>query len=279
MRVLVVGASGPLGRSVAAELRATGHSVTGLSRSGSHDTVRLDVTDRALTAELIAQCSPDAVAYLARPSACVADDDAAVIGNEVDSLVRFAAQCVESSVTRFVFASSAAVYGTDVALPRREDDERHGDSAYSVLKIRSEDALATFAGALPVTSLRIFNIFGPGFSGSLVNRIAVGDGTALTVYDTDTYVRDYIHSSDVARAFECALESADPGLTTANVGTGIGTSNKKLLGLKPDLEFRSHPDSSIASFSVADPSFARSHWGFSARVKLHQSIQHPDEFF
>ena len=266
---VVIGASGPLGRATTAELSAAGQDVTGVSRSGGAGTERLDVTDAQAAGALLARVRPDAVVYLARP-------DPAATGGALDSAVesirRFAEQCAQVGASRFVFASSAAVYGTGLDRPAQETDPVITDSPYAELKVRSEQSLLDTDGITAV-SLRVFNVWGPGFHDSLVNRLALD--TNPVIYETDGYVRDYVHSSDVARAFRLATELADAPVTL-NVGTGIGIGNHQLLGMFPSARHRAHPDSGMRSYSVAAVSRIRELWQFDARVAVADAVLYPD---
>jgi UDP-glucose 4-epimerase len=275
--VLVAGASGPLGRAVAAELRRSGHTVTGISRSGSAGTEQLDVTDSASTAEALERLHPAAVLYLARPDLDEPGGKGAM-HSAVESLRRFAEQCAESGANRFIFASSAAVYGTNRTRPLHEHDPVAPDSPYAELKSRSELALEDLrlTTALSVLTLRIFNIYGPGFSSSLVNRLVLGDDPVI--YDTDRYVRDYIHASDVARGFRFAVEDDGDDSTVLNLGTGSGTSNRSLLALCANAAYRTHPNSDISSFSVADMSRIHGRWKFEPHITLADAVLYPDNF-
>jgi UDP-glucose 4-epimerase len=295
-RVLLVGASGPLGRAVAGELMARGHEVTRASRSGGVVAgedgsallgaapvgfAHLDATDSQQVRRVLDLDRPSAVIYLARPVLGSEGDNAVLVDSDVDSLRSFAAECGRYGVQRIIFASSAAVYGTESASPRSESAAVVWNSPYATLKLRSEAVLSEVgeSSGFNAIALRIFNIYGAGFSNSLVNRLAVGRGTQPLVHDTDGFVRDYIHASDVARAFALGLEAPGSGSAIFNVGTGIGTTNRTLLKLCPQAVYRASDKPDVASFSVADTSRIRSLWGFEPRVTLESAIREPDRFF
>lgn len=295
-KVLLVGASGPLGLAVAGELIARGHEVTRASRSGGVVAgedgsaflgaapvgfAHLDATDSQQVRQILDLSLPSAVIYLARPVLDGEGDFAAQVDSDVNSLRSFAAECGRYGVQRVIFASSAAVYGTESASPRSESDTVIGNSPYAMLKLRSEAVLSEVGESSGFTaiSLRIFNVYGAGFSSSLVNRLAVGQGTQPLVHDTDGFVRDYIHAFDVARAFALGLEAPGSGSAIFNVGTGIGTTNRTLLKLCPQAVYRASGTPDVASFSVADTSRIRSLWGFEPRVTVESAIREPDRFF
>ena len=165
-------------------------------------------------------------------------------------------------VQRVVFASSAAVYGDRHSEPRTEADQLEGTSPYAQEKINAEIAMAEEAAAsgLSVVSLRVFNVFGPGCSASLVNALIEGPPPRLAV--TAEFVRDYVHVDDVARAFLGAIDS--PQVTGAlNIGSGHGVSNEELAAARPGA-FR-EGDDSIVSHSVADVTRARALLGWRSR--------------
>ncbi|MEC5169273.1 NAD-dependent epimerase/dehydratase family protein [Glaciihabitans sp. GrIS 2.15] len=282
-RVLLVGASGPLGRAVAGELTARGQEVTRTSRSdaAADGSARLDATDTPQVRQVLDRVRPSAVVYLARPGLDGAGDVAARVDCDVDSLRAFAAECARYGVQRVIFASSAAVYGTSSPSPRSETDAVVGDSPYAALKLRSEAVLAEAAvpGGFSAISLRIFNVYGAGFSSSLVNRLVWGQGTPPLVHDTADFVRDYIHASDVARAFALGLGAPGAHSGILNVGTGLGTTNHALLKLCPQAVYEASGEPELVSFSISDISHIRSLWGFEPRVTLESAIREPDRFF
>jgi UDP-glucose 4-epimerase len=278
--ILVVGASSPLGRAIGAGLGGHGHRVTRTSRSGSGGLEPLEIGDRDGSRRALEGSHPNAVVCLVKPDLSGLGDHAASIGRAVADLRRFATDCAEFGVRRFVFASSAAVYGTGSDAPLRETDSLNAASSYASLKLRSEEALVEVsrATALPVVSLRVFNVYGPGFSSSLVNRLGLGEMPGPVVHDTESFVRDYIHAHDVARAFSLAAQGPEAGATVANVGTGIGTSNRALLALCPTAPYTDSPDRNVASFSVADISRARALWGFDPRISVETALGQPHEY-
>ena len=274
-RTLLIGAPSPLGRAIGDELVARRHNVHGISRSGADGTERLDVTDPVQTLRMLRNVRPTRVVHLARPD--LPDDPVSFIDATVEALHRFALQCAEVGVERFVFASSAGVYGTAAAEPLKETDATPAPTPYSQLKLRSEQALADAAtsSGLATLSLRIFNAYGPGLTGSLTNRLVLGDTAPPVVRVIPHFVRDYIHSTDIALAVGLALESGKSSAQVVNVGTGIGTSNTELLALCPRAEYRSSNVSGAQSCSVADIGLARTLWGFAPRVRLKEALRRP----
>lgn len=279
IRTLLVGALSPLGRAISAELSTGGHEVIGTSRSGERDTLRLDITDLASVRRVITESTPDVVISLARPTLDNPVTVEADVGVAVDSHARFAEVAAEHGVGRFIFASSAAVYGTGSAKPYAEDGAVDPGSPYAAVKLQTEIALETLAATsgLSTLALRIFNVYGKGFGGSLVNRLALEPAPGPELYLTDQFVRDYIHSTDVARAVRRAVEVASAE-GVLNVGTGFGTSNVQLAALFPSAAYRVGGELAFPSFSSADVTRLRSTLGFDPQVSLTAAAAAPDAY-
>ena len=154
-----------------------------------------------------------------------------------------------ADVSRIVFSSSAAVYGTpDVDLVT-EDTPKSPESPYGESKLIGEWLLRDQATAtgLAHTSLRYFNVVGSGrpdlYDTSPHNLFplvfdALLDGRTPRINGADyptpdgTCVRDYIHVADLALAHVAAahaLASGTPLLSAYNLGSGDGVSVKQIM--------------------------------------------------
>jgi len=269
-RTLVVGGSSPVGRAIERELLGGEHEFMMTSRSGSDGFEPLDVSDAQQGAQLLGRLSPTTVVYLARPNA-----DPGTTDSSIESLRGFALRCVEAGVQRFIFASSAAIYGTSRAQPLREIDAPRPTSLYAERKLQSEHALAEISAKsyMETISIRMFNVYGPGLTQSLINRLALGRASPVAVFDSDEYVRDYIHVADVARGFSAVVSAPTLGSTVINIGSGVGLGNRSLLTLSPASAFRRIPYSDPPSVSIADVSRAHDLLDFEARITVNMSLQ------
>lgn len=214
-----------------------------------------------------------ALIYLARPGE-VPESEAA--DREVRAIHRLAALAGRHGSPRIVYASSAAVYGAaSTSRPFRETDATPADSAYGRLKLRSEQAVAAGgeASGVPVDVLRIFNVFGPGFSDSLVNRLIEGEEPPL-VLRSAAFVRDYIYSSDVAWIVARALTRGSHPSSVLNVGTGIGTSNLDLIEAADPARYRID-QREVVSVSIADTTLLREALAFQPRVTVQDAFRDP----
>lgn len=130
-------------------------------------------------------------------------------------------------VQRFVFASSAAVYGVPAKLPLDETTPALPISPYGAEKAINDQygALYRELYGFSTLGLRYFNVFGPRqdpgspYSGVIsIFARRLRDGKPLTVFGDGVQTRDFIYVGDVARANVAALKSEAGGV--CNVATG-----------------------------------------------------------
>ena len=172
--------------------------------------------------------------------------------NNLVSTMILSKLCLKYGVNRFVFSSSATVYG-DQSSPLKEDFElKTTTNPYGETKAMSERILKDVAFAnkdFAVTLLRYFNPVGAHPSGLIgedpngipnnlmpfITKVAKGQLQVLSVFgdDYDTVdgsgVRDYIHVVDLAEGHVKALEHLTQGVNIYNLGTGRGTSVLELV--------------------------------------------------
>lgn len=247
--LLVLGGSGPIGRAISRA--APPARVVSVSRHGEH---ALDVGDHDALSSLVAAVSPCTIIYLVNDGAMPTERAVALLRNTALIARRH-------GVVRFLFASSAAVYGDQDPRRLEETGPTSGTTDYAIAKIRSEAELGD-SGALSTLALRVFNVFGPGCVNSLVNRLAFGP--APVVRASRRFVRDYVHVDDVAEAF---LVSARKGAVTGaiNIARGTPVDNLDLIRSVPSDRYTVTDDGND-SFSVADVTRARDLLGWTAAI-------------
>ncbi|WP_223701145.1 UDP-glucose 4-epimerase GalE [Sutcliffiella deserti] len=213
--------------------------------------------------------------------------------NNIVSTMVLARACQKYGVKRFVFSSSATVYGDNKA-PFIEDMKLlPTTNPYGETKAMCERILTDIAKAYPVFSvalLRYFNPVGAHESGLIgeapngipnnlmpyVTQVAKGKLEKLRVFGNDyptidgTGVRDYIHVLDLAEGHVAALNNLKEGAHVYNLGTGQGTSVLKLVkafeeanGIKIPYEIAARRPGDIAS-CYADASKAERELGWTA---------------
>jgi len=270
--LLVTGGAGYIGSHTIVELLAAGHAVVCLDNYGNSSPVALqrvqeisgktltaiegDVRDAALLDRTFAAHRIDAVIHFAALKAVgesVAKPLAYYDANVGGTIVLLEAM-QRAGVDRFVFSSSATVYGAPDSLPILEDAPIRTTNPYGATKAMVEQILRDAAHARPAMSvvcLRYFNPIGAHVSGRIgedphdvpnnlfpfVCQVAIGKRPHLNVFGDDwptpdgSGVRDYLHVADLAeghlRAFEYTL--ANPGWIAINLGTGNGVSVLQLV--------------------------------------------------
>jgi UDP-arabinose 4-epimerase len=262
MNVLVTGGAGYVGSHAASALRAAGMTpVTydNLSR-GHRELVRFgpfeegDILDEARLVEVMGKHQPFAVMHFAA-LAYVGESVEAPLDyyrNNFAGALTLLGAMRQCGVSRFVFSSTCAVYGTPETQPMPETLPLAPINPYGRSKSMVELALrdASAAYGLQSVSLRYFNACGAHPSGEigelhepethLIPRAlmaASGEIEALDVFGTDyptqdgTAVRDYIHVCDLADAHVAALRYLEKdGETIAlNLGTGRGYSVREVV--------------------------------------------------
>jgi len=207
----------------------------------------------------------------------------------------------DSSVRRFVFSSSATVYGHPQEVPITEDAPTSPQSPYGENKLEIEGILARLGKDDPswrVINLRYFNPVGAHESGSMgedpsgipnnlmpfVCQTAAGRRARLNVFGADyptpdgTAIRDYIHVMDLAEGHLAALRALEAGrdgdVITVNLGTGRGISVLELVSAFERVNGIAIPriitDRRPGDVAVcyADPSLAKRVLGWFARRTL-----------
>ena len=262
--VLVTGGAGYVGSHVVPALREAGYRVVVLDnlstgrRAAVPDDVAFvegDAGDGATAGAVIAGHGIASVVHLAA-SIDIAESLADPLKYDRNNAFASAAlvrACVAGGVGRFVFASSAAVYGQPGAAPVGEDAPAAPVHAYGRSKLATEGLLRETAArhGMRYAVLRYFNVAGAdplgraGPSGAdchLVTaacRAALGLRDGVTVFGTDyptpdgTCVRDYIHVSDLAAIHVAALRGLENGAPdrVLNCGSGRGVSVREALAV------------------------------------------------
>jgi UDP-glucose 4-epimerase len=131
--------------------------------------------------------------------------------------------CSANNVRRFVFASSAAVYGEAKKLPLSEDHPLLPLSNYGLGKAKAEGLVSSYMLKRKIQSTistRIFNIYGEGDRNGVISKFSnqLESGLAPIIYGDGKQVRDFISVNDVISAILLASSSREGG--EFNVGTG-----------------------------------------------------------
>jgi UDP-glucose 4-epimerase len=193
-----------------------------------------------------------------------------------------------SGVRRVVMASSAAIYGEDPALPKRETMLPSPISPYGLEKLASEHYLAIWTKLFGVetVALRYFNVFGPrqdpsspysGVISIFVDRILRGE--TPTIFGDGEQFRDFVYVSNVVDANVLAATRAGAAGHVYNVGCGQRTSLNELaaiLGRVCGREVKprhAEPRAGDIRESLADIGKARAELGYEPRVGVEEGLK------
>jgi len=265
MKILVTGGLGFIGSHTCVELINKNHQVVvadNLSNSKietleriekitgtSPDFYKIDVTKEELVEEIFKKEEIDGVIHFAGYKAVgeSVEKPLEYYYNNVVSTMVLGKICLKHGVSKFVFSSSATVYG-DQESPFKEDMVlMETTNPYGETKAMSERILKDTAKAnedFGVSLLRYFNPVGAHESGLIgedpngipnnlmpfITKVGKGELDKLYIFGNDydtvdgTGVRDYIHVVDLAEGHVAALENLNPGINIYNLGTGKGTS-------------------------------------------------------
>lgn len=257
---------------------STGHrdAVAAAERVGDVRFVGGDVADGALVEEIVAEYKIGAaVHFAARIEVGESVRDPALFWDRnFVATLRFVDALRQAGVRRFVFSSTAAVYG----VPAGPLDEAHPCAPvnpYGATKLAVEQMLASYDRAYQFRSarLRYFNAAGALPEAGLGERhdpethlipnvlaAALGHGRPLSVFGDDfptrdgTCVRDYVHVADLADAHLRALDylfERDESLT-ANLGTGNGATVREVIEAAAKITGKTVP-STISGRREGDP--------------------------
>ncbi|MBI4647025.1 MAG: NAD-dependent epimerase/dehydratase family protein [Bacteroidia bacterium] len=144
--------------------------------------------------------------------------------------------CVKNNIKKFIYSSSASVYGDAIEVPMTESHSFNNKNFYGATKIAGEAMCIAFNDryGLEIIGLRYMNVYGPGqdqhavYSGVIpimLNKINRNEAPVINGDGSQAY--DFIYVEDVARCNISALTS-EIKYGFYNVGTEVQTSVKDL---------------------------------------------------
>ncbi len=252
MSILVTGGAGYIGSHMVLALADAGHQVVVLDNLSTGfrwaidpraALVEGDTGDEALIARLLKEHAVEAIIHFAG-SIVVPESVTDPLGYYLNNTVKsrgLIAAAVAAGIDKFIFSSTAAVYGNPAVTPVPEEADLSPVSPYGSSKLMTEIMLADTARAHPLryVALRYFNVAGAdpaGRSGQstprathlikVASEAALGKRPYMEVFGTDyathdgTCVRDYIHVTDLAEAHMAALAHLSQGGTSRVLNCG-----------------------------------------------------------
>ncbi|MBN1788279.1 MAG: UDP-glucose 4-epimerase GalE [Sedimentisphaerales bacterium] len=261
MKVLVCGGAGYIGSNMTAMLREAGHEpVVYDNLSSGHqkavktaDFVKGDLADFDMLVKILTYKQIDAVMHFAafiEVSESV-ENPLEFYRNNVCNTHTLLAAMEKCNIDKFVFSSSAAVYGTPEKTPITEDAATNPINPYGQTKLAVERMChcQSQTGRLKYAALRYFNAAGAGADGSLGEdhkleshliplaiEAALGKKDEIKIFGVDyptddgTCIRDYIHIEDLCSAHLLALEKLNyENELIYNLGNGKGYSVQQVI--------------------------------------------------
>lgn len=270
MRVLVTGGLGYIGSHVVVALAERGYSIVivdNLINSSIETLVKLkqitnrdiefwniDLTQDVEVEKFFHEVPLDAVIHLAAFKSIEESNQFPLkyYNNNIKGLLNVLNSCFMHKIHKFVYSSSATVYGEN-RIPYDELMElKPATNPYGQTKVMGEQILVDLANSyqeMDISILRYFNPIGAHVSGLIgdhplskpnnimpyIVKVASGKFESLNIFGADyetkdgTCIRDYIHVMDLAEGHVEMLNNDVKGLAIFNIGTGRGTSVLELV--------------------------------------------------
>ena len=258
MKILITGAAGFIGSTLASSLLKRGDEVLGVDNLNDYydvglklarlkllqehekfDFEKLNIADSANFSSLFTNSIFDAVVNLAAQAGVrysIENPHAYVDANLV-GFINVLEACRHHNVGHLVYASSSSVYGANTKLPFSEKDNiDHPVSLYAASKKSNELMAHSYSHlyGIPTTALRFFTVYGPwGRPDMALFRFTKGilEGEAIPVFNKGNMIRDFTFVDDIVAGIVRVIDKpAKP--------------NKDWSGHKPD------PSSSLAPYRV-----------------------------
>ncbi len=197
---------------------------------------------------------------------------------------------LKRNVKHFLFTSSMSIYGDQEVQPVREDAMPNPNSFYGVGKLASESYLNIYSKlGLKTTSLRLFNVYGPGQNMKNLRQGMVSIYMAYILQNREVIVkgapdryRDLIYIDDVVDAYCTALFNPAAFGKSFNVATGVKTTVQELIDMEIST-FGFDPKSYPVSYTdgtpgdtfgiVADVAAIKNDIGWSAKVPIADGLE------
>lgn len=322
MRVLITGGAGYIGSHTVIELQSEGYEVVvvdNLSNSNEESLRRvekitgktvefykIDLRDTRALDHFFSNNSIDAVIHFAAHKAVgeSVKKPLEYYDNNLISTISLLKTMSKYSVNKFVFSSSATVYGDPGVVEYAESlpsgqgiSSPYGETKYMIEKIIRDVAVAD--SEFETTILRYFNPIGAHESGTIgedplgvpnnlmpfMAQVAAGRRKKLLVFGNDyptpdgTCKRDYIHVMDLARGHVVALQQIRRGTSIYNLGSGKSTSVLELIntfmeatGQKIPYEFAPRREGDLPEF-YASPSKANNELHWSVKKSIQEACE------
>ncbi|MGG4034629.1 NAD-dependent epimerase/dehydratase family protein [Paenibacillus cisolokensis] len=251
MKILVTGGAGFIGSHIVDALLMHGHKVvvidnlsTGKKENVNRDAVflHMDINSSQIKG-VFKEHKPDVVIHHAAQVSVSYSMKNPLMDQELNirGTQNILNCCIESGTGKFIYASSAAVYGMPKFLPIPEEHPIKPESFYGISKYVPEEYIRIFSKfyGLDYTILRYANVYGPrqdhlgegGVISIFINQILRGE--TPTIFGDGEQTRDFIYVQDVVNANLAALTLGSK--KTLNISTNQTTSLNNLVRIMAEL--------------------------------------------
>jgi UDP-glucose 4-epimerase len=244
---LVTGGAGFIGSAIAQSLISQGHIVVTIDNltTGSFDNIPEGVffiegncqDDESINK--LKEFKFDAILHLAGQSSgeISFDDPEYDLRTNTEATLKLLQYAKDSGCNRFLFASTMSVYGKQTDAAVCESAHTHPESFYGVGKLASEHYLRLYQSfGIETTSLRLFNVYGPGQSLTNMRQGMVSiflsqmlNDSAIHVKGSKDRYRDFVFIDDVVNSFVSSINNQKTFNQIINVATGIRTTVDTLI--------------------------------------------------
>jgi UDP-glucose 4-epimerase len=245
LRILVTGGAGFIGSHVVDRLLAGGHTVAVADDLSAGAVENLPVGVALHRCSILHEDTGEALAGTeAVVHAAAQTSVAGAVGDpehdaatNILGTVRMLAAAARAGVRRFLYISSAAVYGNNAPLPAAENGPLSPASPYGLSKLAGEQYVRLLAGlsGMEWTVLRLANVYGPrqstrGEAGVIARWCAAAAaGAPILLHGDGSQTRDFVYVADVAEAVARSLEMPAAAGWCINIGTGRETALRQVL--------------------------------------------------
>lgn len=244
MKILVTGGAGFIGSHVVEHYINLGYEVFVIDNlvTGNRENLlflnpanffEIDINDFDSVSNIIKKYEFDIIVHLAAVVSVVDTINNPLYSNEINinatlNLLEVTRK-YNNNIKRFIFASSAAVYGNNASLPNNIKTLVSPVSPYAIQKYSSEQYVKQYSDLynVPTTSLRFFNVYGPRqnpkstYSGVLsIMQNSYVNNRQFTFFGDGKQTRDFVYVKDVVQAIDIVGKTNESIGNIYNVGTG-----------------------------------------------------------
>ncbi len=244
---LVTGAAGFIGAALASRLISEGHAVVTIDNlsTGFESNIPDDVEfihgdcGEPSVYEQLPDIQFDAIFHIAGQSSGETsfDDPIYDIRTNAESTLLLLQLALKNKCSRFIYASTMSVYGAKPEQPISEDALCVPESFYGVAKLASEQYIRIYEQyGIQSTSLRLFNVYGPGQNLENLRQGMVSIFLAQMIEKGHIHVkgspnrfRDFVYIDDVVDSFVTSTDREESFGQIINIGTGLKTTVGELV--------------------------------------------------